>query len=108
MRPLLVCVTALLFGISGCAISQSSPRQTWQTGFWLWKGYHAIPQWKGDPLDVIFLQARSMGMRAGDQRYWASAYPGIPSNLPRAREYWLVFRYEQQGTPDPVLARYIA
>jgi len=108
MRPLLACVLALSFGISGCAISQSGPRQTWQTGFWLWEGYSAIPPWKGDPLDVIFLQVGSMGPRERGQPYWVSAYPGIPANLPPAREYWLVFRYEQQGIPDPEIAPYVA
>jgi hypothetical protein len=107
MRPLLACITALSFGISGCAISQSSPRQAWQTGFWLWKGDRAIPQWKGDPLDAVFLQVGSMGTRERS-RPWASAYPGIPANLPRAREYWLVFRYEQQGIPNPDIAPYVA
>ena len=108
MRPLLACVMALSFGISGCAISQSGPRQTWQTGFWLWEGYSAIPPWKGDPLDAIFLQVGSMGPRERGQPYWVSAYPGIPANLPPAREYWLVFRYEQQGIPDPEIAPHVA
>jgi len=108
MRLQLAFVAALSFGLSGCAISQSSPRQTWQTGFWLWEGYHAAPPWKGDPLDAIFLQVGRMGARQRGQPYWASADPGIPDNLPPAREYWLVFRYEQQGLPDPDIAPDVA
>jgi hypothetical protein len=93
--------------MSGCATSQSTPRQTWQTGFWLWQSNHAIPQWKGDPVDAIFVHMGSMGTQEPGQRYWASASPGIPANLPQAREYWLVFRYEQQGIPDPGIAPYV-
>jgi len=94
--------------MSGCAVSHSSPHQPWLTGFWLWHGYHAIPAWKGDPLDVIFLQVASMEPRQRGQPYWVAPDPGIPADLPAAREYWLVFRYEEHGVPDPEIAPYIA
>src|SRR5579862_7601177 len=86
MRLIVASVAAIVFGLSGCAVSRSSPRPVWQTGFWLWQSDHAIPPWRGDPLDVIFVQAGSIG------------------NLPQAREYWLVFRYGQQGMPGPEFA----
>jgi hypothetical protein len=55
-------------------------------------------------LDVLFVHAGDI--HKGEyktERPW-SVYSELPRDLPRAREYWLVFRYTRQGVPDDQVA----
>jgi hypothetical protein len=50
--------------------------------------------------------------RTGEGTAGWFAYGSLPDQLPAAREYWVVFRYERQGVPDaaavPMLAQTVA
>ena len=91
MRPLLACITALSFGISGCAVSQSSPRQTWQTGFWY--GYDGGPQLRaqlGQYFDTP--EHAAFAIEVATNPHWDRSDPQMeaarerPSLYPRIRE----------------------
>jgi hypothetical protein len=106
-------LASLLFaslGLSGCANSLQSqqPPAKWTTGFWFWNGSSAkivLPE----TLDVLFLQAGTIRKDRDRQanEFW-NAFGDLPNQLPAAREYWLVFRFDNQGVPDlqaaPILA----
>jgi hypothetical protein len=62
----------------------------------------------GEPLDVLFVQVGTIvrqtppfGDRAtiGQAGRW-SVYGALPDDLPVSKEYWLVFRCDQQVVPD--------
>lgn len=111
----LLLITSL--GLSGCADSLHSqqPPTKWTTGFWFWQGSSTGATWSKEPLDVLFVQVGTIRkqtapymIRKTAATQW-HAYGQLPDELPAAREYWLVFRFERQGVPDlpaaPVLAQ---
>ena len=97
-------------GLSGCMVSwsgQQTPAR-WTTGFWFWEGSSIDPAYSGQALDVVFVQVGTIrkestpayvrsAANATEQWY---AYGALPSELPPAREYWLVYRFANQGVPD--------
>lgn len=97
------------FALSGCADSLRSqpPPAKWTAGFWYWhgNGAEAAPA-KATP-DVLYFHAGTIRKpdvfgvyaRGALAPQW-SVYETLPSSLPAAREYWLVFREEQLGVPD--------
>lgn len=105
----------------GCSPSLSSrPRPSgWSTGFWFWHGSALDAERFPGPVDVLYVHAGYI--RGGEdsrfirptsrERSW-TAFGALPEELPAAREYWLVWRFERQGVPDlpaaPPVAREFA
>ena len=116
-RAALLVIAAV--SLCGCNVSGSARAapNTRTTGFWFWQGSSVDPAYSGRELDVLFVQAGTIrketrplyvfppGSTAKEQ--W-TAYGTLPSKLPPAREYWLVYRYEIQGVPDLQAASKVA
>jgi hypothetical protein len=95
------------FSCEGSLKSQPIPAK-WTTGFWFW---HASPLETAQvsaPLEVLYVHVGDIRRAEykGD-RPW-SVYAALPSDLPPAHEYWLVYRYVRQGVPDPEVASMVA
>jgi hypothetical protein len=78
---------------------RSQPPPKWTTGFWFWDGSSTADSGPVDTLDVLFVQAGTINQpsRFGGAEW--SVYGRLPRDLPAAREYWLVFRFERQQLP---------
>ncbi|MBS1858339.1 MAG: DUF3142 domain-containing protein [Acidobacteria bacterium] len=105
-------------GLSGCTVSwsnQSAPSR-WTAGFWFWQGSSIDPAYSGQELDVLFVQVGTIRKEtmpgylrtAGNAAEQWYAYGELPSEIPPAREYWLVYRYANQGVPDLQVASKLA
>jgi len=122
LRLSLLLVAALV--LSGCADSpgRQPPPAKWTTGFWFWPGGSTDTKWSGASLEVLFVHAGTIrkdsrrnrflyGIDEPADRVWR-VYGELPDELPAAREYWVVFRYERQAVPDleaaPVLAKEVS
>ena len=99
--------------LSGCAGSFSSQQRPskWTTGFWFWQGSSTEANWSSEPLDVLFVHVGTIGkdqlpFAPRTDRWYVSG--SLPAELPPAREYWLVFRFERQGVPDLQVAPSVA
>ena len=117
-RPEVFLLLTASLCLSGCVASGSGhpAAARWTTGFWFWQGSAVAPGYSGRPLDTLFVQVGSIRQEtfppyirtAG--RWYVNGE--LPRDLPTAREYWLVFRYERQGVPDiqvvPFLAQQIS
>ncbi|MGJ5819803.1 DUF3142 domain-containing protein [Paludibaculum fermentans] len=92
------------FPQSACRSVHQPPPTTWTTGFWFWGGSDLDPTYSGKSLDVLFVQVGSITSddypRPGAARAvrWYT-YGDLPEELPQARDYWLVYRYEKPGVP---------
>jgi hypothetical protein len=100
--PALVVSLATSLGLCGCAVSSSGqpPPSKWTTGFWIWGGTSTREVRTGPPLDVLFVQ---VGTIQGQ-----GVYGELPENIPEAKEYWMVFRYDRQAVPDLAVAKMFA
>lgn len=97
-------------GLSGCSVSYSSQESVSKltAGFWFWHGSSTDSALSGEPLDSLFVHVGSIqqvtapifGRRTNDGGEQWHVYGALPRELPAAREYWLVFRFERQGVPD--------
>ncbi len=70
----------------------------WNIGFWLW---HRGPAAPGPPVDVLYYHGG--GIRQ-DRSFPFRVYGELPAELPPARAYWFVFRYDGPGIPPADLA----
>ncbi|MBI2687567.1 MAG: DUF3142 domain-containing protein [Acidobacteria bacterium] len=98
----LVLVTELLV-LAGCGGRTSSrqPLPKWQFGYWFWNGSSAATEAGSAPLDALYFQAGTISLFRfrGEKPQWHA--PGTwPPEIPAAREYWAVFRFERQAVPD--------
>lgn len=92
--------------LTGCVPSWSSQQQSskWSTGFWFWSGGAVETETSPGIIDVLFVHAgyirgsETRSPRSGERQWYA--YGTLPRELPAAREYWLVWRYQPQGVPD--------
>lgn len=109
-RLAVICLTIItLITIDGCAVrlsSQPAP-ETLTSGFWFWQDTAVDKTRQYSPVDVLFVQVGTLeheGMpfqvaaRASAGGRW-SLWARLPDHLPKAREYWVVFRYAAQGVP---------
>jgi len=97
--------TSLL--LSACAVSSWSqqPGRQLTTAFWYWQGSSVDPTWSSQPVDAVFVQVgniRSDRPGGGTERWFA--YGDLPKDLPPARDYWLVYRFDGTGVPDVQVA----
>jgi hypothetical protein len=83
--------------LSGCG--RSAPPPQWTTAFWFWQGSSNSVQ-TAAPVDAIYAHAGTISRMPflGFGRQWA-VHMGLPERLPRAGEYWAVFRYDYQDVP---------
>jgi hypothetical protein len=101
---LTICLT-----LSACvgSLHSQQPPAKWTTGFWFWDNYGRNTE-SDETVDVLFcLVGYIRGPMGRIQTSW-NAYASLPDHLPNAREYWVVYRYEKQGVPDPAAAPVIA
>jgi hypothetical protein len=101
MRPvlLLFLLIGTLFS-SGCAedLQSQTPPQKWTTGFWLWGDYWGGLAPSEHTPDELFVEVATF--REPQRRQGWSIDSDLPLRLPAAHEYWLVYRYENQGVPS--------
>jgi hypothetical protein len=92
--------------LSGCG--RSAPPPQWTTAFWFWQGSSSSVQ-SAAPVDAIYVHAGTISRMPflGLGRQW-SVHVGLPERLPRAREYWAVFRYDHQDVPALSIAADLA
>ena len=99
--------------MTGCVPSASSQSREprWTTAFWFWNDGYVDKMLPAEPLDVLFVRVGEIRkdtpplyIRAPEKREerWV-VWGELPKELPPAQEYWLVFRFEQQGVPDPAV-----
>ena len=81
--------------------AQQAVPPKWTTGFWFWPGGSVDVSPASLTLDVLFVHAGRIAKAASssDKTQWY-VYSELPGELPPAREYWLVFRFERQSVPD--------
>jgi hypothetical protein len=109
---LLLMASVLLSSCVDSLRSQPAPPTRWTTGFWYWNDNSAQSAPSGERAEVLFLHAGTIRKQGGgnSQEQWF-AFGSLPDSLPAAREYWLVFRYEEQGVPElsavPLILRQI-
>ncbi len=84
-------------GLSSCAETGDSRRPSgkWTTGFWFWPGGAVTAATGNVTVDALFFHAGTIGEIS---RPYLQGQ--LPNQLPPAREYWLVFRFERQEVPD--------
>ncbi len=100
-------------GLSGCVASSQPPPLRWTTGFWFWEGSSLDPAYSGATLDVLFVQVGTLrsdrdGRAGADPAERWYTYGRWPDQMPAARDYWLVYRYERQGVPSLAAAGKLA
>lgn len=104
----------VVVSLSGCSVSYSGQERPakWTTGFWFWQGSSSEVALAGEPLDVLFVQVGRIEHHNAPASWdptgpW-HVYGTLPEQLPPAKEYWLVFRYDEQGVPDETVAPMLA
>jgi hypothetical protein len=108
MRLLALPLLIAALGLYGCGGSlRSQPPPTWTTGFWFWDGSVAGTSPTSATLDVLYFQAGTISGRL--RKELQGLYAALPEDLPPAREYWMVLRFDRQLVPDleiaPILAK---
>jgi hypothetical protein len=87
--PILVRLVLLLSLVS-CNSRQASRVQSpsWTVGFWIWAGSpDGVVSHEGAPIDSMYVQVETVNRVAGRRPAW-------PDNVPPAKEYWAVWRFE--------------
>jgi len=103
-----------VLGLCSCAVSWSNPQAApeWTTGFWFWGGKPASASLSDEP-DVLFVHVGTISKEESRWSLRSSQNPWHvvgqwPDDLPAAKEYWLVYRYEKQAVPEAVVAPLLA
>jgi hypothetical protein len=109
---LLLVGSLVMFGCGGPARGPR-PSARWTTGFWFWPGGSAGASTAGGTVDVLYFHVGTISKELGPNAKEPWFVSGdLPDELPPAREYWLVFRFERQDVPDlqavPILVQRIA
>ena len=105
----LLILSALVSAGCGRALLSQQPTHEWSVGFWYWQGSSPGNWPDSKPLDVLYFQAGTVDQAPGrDPSVWGA----LPNQLPAAREYWMVFRFDRQAPPgadaEPLLANTFA
>src|SRR6266436_9194169 len=88
-------------GLSSCASSlrSESTLTKWTTGYWFWNGGSTDVASSIGTLDELFVQTGTVRQRTlgnVSREPW-SVDEYLPDQVPAAREYWVVFRFEHKG-----------
>jgi len=86
--------------LAGCRPAPTPPPGTFTTGFWFWHGSAARQPHPVPPLDVLYIHAGNIRLDQFPSRNSWYAGGDIPPELPPARQYWAVFRFDLHGIPD--------
>ena len=110
MRLLKAGLVIASLSLSSCASRlQSEPQAArWTYGFWFWRGSSAEAVVSKEPVDVLYVHAGTIEKETAPYFVKSAKNPSdlwhvyapLPDHIPAARDYWLVFRFEQQGVPD--------
>ena len=107
LRPTLLLIASLALSACGGTRHSQPPPAKWTSGFWFWHGSVTSAASSVEKPDVLFVHVGTILQIASPK---LSAW--LPEDLPEAREYWLVFRFERQAVPDlqavPVLIREVS
>lgn len=95
----------LTVGCSGVAPAEKAPPR-WQVGYWLWDRYGSRRSVGKTAVDVLYVHAGSIS-RAHYGGTWG-VYGSWPKELPRANEYWAVFRANEPRIPQGAAAKALA
>lgn len=104
-------VLLILFFSTLCSCSRSargeSRPEKFSVGFWCWGEDYVQRAPSSRTADAMYVHAGSIlapEARPGYvvRRNW-TVYHQLRENIPPASEYWIVFRAEAQGVPDPVI-----
>jgi hypothetical protein len=85
-------------GCGGDASGSAQPPADWKTGFWFWEGSSAEIT-ASIPVDVIYAHSGTIQRRPPFDRQPWGVFGNLPDDLPDAREYWLVYRFNEAGLP---------
>jgi hypothetical protein len=102
-----VAAAAVLAGCAAPSWSQARQAPEWKMGFWFWGDSRPAETERG-PVDVVYAQVGDIHVEKMGGREFPGVSAWLPAHLPPAREYWLVFRYQQQGVPPAALADQVA
>jgi hypothetical protein len=92
---LLVLLAACLSSCSPGLSGNPGTAPAWKTGFWLWSGSYVEAAAAGaHPFDVLYVQSGRIDSYNKNSVSWR-----WPARIPRAAEYWAVWRYDWQARP---------
>ncbi len=96
--PLYLLAATLL--LTGCRPAPTPPPAGFTTGFWFWQGSAFRQPRPVPPVDVLYIHVGNIRFDQfpSGSRWYAGG--DIPSDLPPARQYWLVLRCDLHGVPD--------
>ncbi len=92
---------AALFLLAGCAPTPAPPPTAFTTGFWFWSGSAARQPRPVPPLDTLYFHAGNISISRYQRPPDWSVLADIPPDLPPARQYWAVYRFDLHGVPSP-------
>src|SRR5437016_1177406 len=76
-----------------------SAERKWATGFWYWSANRPTTPEPSTTPDALFFYSGEVAAapvgRGWESRTW------LVDNLPKAKEYWAVIRFDRQGVPKP-------
>src|SRR5437868_2393250 len=76
-----------------------SAERKWATGFWYWSANPPATRESATMTDALFFYSGEVAAapvgRGWESRTW------LVDNLPKAKEYWAVIRFDRQGVPKP-------
>src|SRR5689334_3158742 len=108
---LFACLLLACLAMLGCGgdLSSQPPPQNWTTGFWFWNGSAVRSASAPQSIDVLYVQAGTLYRATGPNGPASKFVQKLSDELPPAREYWLVIRFDRQSIPDreavPLLAQ---
>ncbi|MEQ1947289.1 MAG: DUF3142 domain-containing protein [Bryobacteraceae bacterium] len=97
---LLLGIAVSLLGWTGCTRLESHAAPIpWTFGFWFWQG-SSTESSSPRPVDALYIHAGDiLQLDPNKQDAEWEVFGDIPRQLPPAKEYWIVFRYNRQGLP---------
>jgi hypothetical protein len=99
LGPTLLLIASLAFSACGGTHQGQPPPTKWTTGFWFWHGSSIDTVSSAEKPEVLFVHVGTISQKTS--QYFNAE---LPEDLPEAREYWFVFRFERQGVPGPEAA----
>lgn len=107
MRVGLAVLLLLAAGCGSVAPAEKAPPK-WQVGYWVWDRDGNRESFEKTAVEIVYFQAGRLSRSSYLGSSTWSAFGSWPDDLPRANEYWAVFRAEEPGIPDGVAAKHLA